>query len=206
MNPNTYIPTTPDDFVGTPRQFAEHFLKMLADSQANQFAPMKVLLHGAPGIGKSGLVKFMQHAAGIHPKWSTTKLSGTKVNMAAIDDMEATLHYRDLYGAYKLIWIEEADAIPTTAQIRMLTFLDDIPNGVILACTSNARIADFEPRFQSRFEAHEFHPVPTGDIEKLLLRFVPAQYAAQVKHIAVMAAGNVRQALLDAKGLMVAVG
>jgi len=197
MTPNTYKPLTPADFVGDARNYASLLDRMLADSLANGHAALKVLLNGPPGTGKSALVAYLQHSANIHPKWSTTKTNGTKVNMDFIQELENALHYRDLYGAYRLIWIDEADKIPAVAQVRFLTLMDDLPSGVIIAATSNCKLKEFEPRFQSRFQALEVGAVPAAEIEQLLARFLTN--VKTIKSIATFACGNVRQALLDAQ-------
>jgi replication-associated recombination protein RarA len=203
-NPTAYTPTQPEEFIGDARHVAAFLLKLLAASQQENFSPIKLLLNGPPGLGKSELIKFLQAQAGIHPKWSTHKFNGTKVNMDAIDDIERAMHYRDLYGAYKLFWVDEADKIPNTAQVRFLTLLDDLPAGNIVACTSNCKVSDFEARFQSRFLVQELKPVPAPEIESLLLHFLPAHQANTARQIATFACGNVRQALLDCKGALLA--
>ena len=59
---------------------------------------------------------YLQIAAGIHPKWSTHKTNGTKVNMEVIQSMEDSMHYGDFYSDYKLIWIDEVDKMLPTQQ------------------------------------------------------------------------------------------
>ena len=200
MNPLTYSPSSPAEFIGQAQKVAGFFLKLLADSQANGHTPVKVLLNGPPGVGKSELVKFLQSSAGIHPKFSTTKLNGTKVNMDTVADMEQSMHYRDLYGLYKLFWIDEADKIPSIAQVRFLTLLDDLPNGVAVVCTSNSKLKNFEDRFQSRFQYFEVKSPAPDEIETLVGRFIGTGQIA--RQIATFAAGNVRQALRDAEGVL----
>jgi replication-associated recombination protein RarA len=205
VNPVTYTPSIPADFIGSARKVAEYLVKALAASRSAECECLKFLFNGPPGVGKSELVKFLQKQAGIHPLWSTHKLNGTEVTMGAIDDMKRAMAYRDLYGDYKLFWIDEADKIPNTAQVRFLTLLDDLPAGVIVACTSNCKLAEFENRFQTRFTVQELEAVEDAEIAALVTRFIPnpPQHAAG---IAKAAKGNVRQALLDTKGLMVALG
>lgn len=202
-NPDTYVPSTPAEFAGHAAVVAAFMVKQIAKSRANNFKPIKVLFNGPPGAGKSALVKFMRNHAGIHPLFSTTKINGTKLVQSAIDDMEYNMQFRSLYGDYKLFWIEEADAIPNAAQIRFLTTMDDVPNGCIIACTSNCTLKEFEERFQTRFLIQHLVKVPQADIAVLLRRFVSPEHA---DGIASTANGNVRQALLDAEGLLIAMG
>ena len=199
MNPTKYSPVRAEDFIGQARHVAAFFNRLVTQAKADGNDAIKVLLNGPPGVGKSELVKYLQTIAGIHPKWSTHKYNGTKVNMDALDDMERAMHYRDLYGSYKLFWIDEVDAMirNPAAQIRFLSVLDEVPAGNIVACTSNCKVSEFEARFQSRFIVQELTPVPAAEIATLLTRFVPEKTAAQ---IATFACGNVRQALLDCRG------
>jgi hypothetical protein len=61
-------------------------------------------------------------------------------------------------------------------------------------------LAGFEERFQTRFQAFEIAPPTTEEIISLLRRYLPDEL--EVVNAAHFADGNVRQALLDAKGLV----
>jgi replication-associated recombination protein RarA len=206
MNPTTYTPTKPEDFIGDARNIAAFLHKLTAQSRADGNSAIKILLNGPPGVGKSELIKYLARIADIHPKWSTLKFNGTKVNMEALDEIERAMHYRDLYGTFKLFWIDEVDAMirNPAAQIRFLSVLDDLAPGNIVACTSNCKVSEFESRFQSRFIVQELRAVPAPEIEALLLKFLPAAHAATARQIATFACGNVRQALLDCQGARLA--
>ena len=73
---------------------------------------------------------------------------------------------------------------------------------MIVACTSNCALADFENRFQTRFQVFEIAPPPPQDIQKLLVRIAPEISPRDASQIANFACGNVRQALLDAQGAL----
>ena len=90
------------------------------------------------------------------------------------------------------------------AQVRFLTLIDDLPEGVVVMCTSNCKIKDFEPRFQSRFQVFEMKPPSQEEIATLLRKWIPNNEAAikHIAHAATMAGGNVRQALLDCEGVL----
>jgi len=208
----SFIPRKLDDFIG--RQFIERqngdtwigarlIAELLAQgvqlANANQRSPLKFLLNGRPGLGKSALVAYLQQLLGCN-KWNTIKLNGTQCKVEAIEEISRQLAGTSLFGNWRLLWIDEADAIPPVAQVRFLTLLDDLPGGIAIACTSNCRLRDFEERFQTRFQAFEIAPPTTKEIISLLRRYLPDE--PEVVNAANFADGNVRQALLDAKGLV----
>jgi replication-associated recombination protein RarA len=209
-----FIPKSADDFIGDniverangavttgARAVALHIEKMVRLSKQSGNAPIKLLLTGEPGLGKSALVLYLQHLLGCD-KWSTTKLNGTQLKVEVMDELAAQLHYKSLFGDHRMLWIEEADEWPRVAQVRSLTLLDDLPVGVAVACTSNCKARNFEDRFQSRFQVFELAPPPPEDIQKLIVRLAPEVGAREACQIANFACGNVRQALLDAQGVL----
>ena len=201
-----YVATSALEFVGqgvtnhgsAAGAVALHIDRIVHQARAIGNGPIKVLMNGAPGIGKTGLALYLRHLLGCN-QWSTTKLNGTAVKMEKIEEIAQQLHYKGLFGDYRMLHIDEADAIPSAAQVRFLTLLDDLPDGVAVVCTSNCKLKEFEPRFQSRFQVFEIIPPSSEEIERLLCDYIDARNA---KQIATFACGNVRQALLDAKGVL----
>jgi replication-associated recombination protein RarA len=208
----SFIPRSAADFIGNniierqsgdqtgARLVAQQIEKAVRLSEKNGRTPLKFLFNGKPGIGKSELVKFLSHLIHVD-KWSTTKLNGTQCKIEKIEDIAANLHYTNLFGEWRMLWIDEADEIPRVAQVRFLTLLDDLPYGVVVVCTSNCKLEDFENRFQTRFQAFELAPPPPEEIEKFLKRICPELNGSSAQ-IATFACGNVRQALLDAQGAL----
>jgi len=208
----SFVPRCLDDFIGRQiierqsgdtwigaRLIAELLVQGVQLANANQHSPLKYLLNGRPGLGKSALVAYLQHLLGCN-KWNTTKLNGTQCKVEMIEEIAQHLACTSLFGDWRLLWIDEADAIPPVAQVRFLTLLDDLPPGVAIACTSNCKLRDFEERFQTRFQAFEIAPPSTEEIVTLLRRYLPDE--PEIINAATFADGNVRQALLDAKGLV----
>ena len=209
----TFVPQSADDFIGNnviERQsgdqtgahlVARQIEKAVRLANKNGRTPLKFLFNGKPGLGKSALVKYLQVLTGVN-HWSTTKFNGTECKIERIQEIASNLHYKNLFGDWRMLWIDEADEIPRVAQVRFLTLLDDLPGGVVVACTSNCKLSDFENRFQTRFQAFEIAPPPPDEIQKLLTRIVPEISARDANQIANFACGNVRQALLDAQGAL----
>jgi replication-associated recombination protein RarA len=194
-----------DDFIGSTankhgsgaRVVALHIERAVMLAKAAGNSPLKYLLNGRPGLGKTALTKFATGLLGCN-KWSTNELNGTQVKLEVVEDLARSMHYSSLFGDYRLVIINEADEIPRVAQVRLLSVLDDLPDGAAVLCTSNCKIKDFEERFQTRFQAFDLIGPESAEIEKLLLRYLPDPRV--VSQIANMAGGNVRQALLDTLG------
>jgi len=208
----SFVPRTLDDFIGRQiierqsgntwvgaRLIAELLAQGVQLANANHRSPIKYLFNGRPGLGKSALVAYLQQLLGCS-KWNTTKLNGTQCKVETIEEIAQQLAGTCLFGDWRLPWIDEADAIPPVAQVRFLTLLDDLPRGIAIACTSNCKLRDFEERFQTRFQAFEIAPPTTEEITSLLRCYLPDE--PEVVNAATFADGNVRQALLDAKGLV----
>lgn len=194
--PSEYKPTSIEEFIG-PAKAAAKLLVNLADrARANDNASLKILLNGEPGIGKSALAEFLARHLGCTEKHSRLKFNGTQIKIETVEDIARQLQYRSLYGDYNFIWIDEADKIPSVAQVRFLTLLDDLNHGCAVVCTSNCRVEDFEKRFQSRFRMLEIEPPQPHEIMGLLSQFLTHQ--PTITQIAQFACGNVRAALLDA--------
>ena len=194
--PSKFKPAAASDFIGPAGEVAAALEKMLARSRKCNNASMKLLLNGPPGVGKSELSCWFQALIGCN-KWNTTKLNGSEIKLETVNDIAETLRHRNLFGDYRMCWFEECDQMTKGAQVRLLTMLDDLPDGVVVICTSNCRLNEFEPRFQSRFTVIELSAPANPEIESLVRRFIPDAGIAQ--EIAKIARGNVRQALLDAE-------
>ena len=131
-------------------------------------------------------------------RWHTTVLNGTQVKIEVVEELAASLHFRELFGQYRVIRIEEVDKVPVVAQVRLLTLLDELPNQAAVVCTSNCTVGDLEDRFQSRFLLFDLAPPTSEQIEALLHKVASPLPGSVILQIATLARGNVRQALLDA--------
>jgi replication-associated recombination protein RarA len=207
-----FIPTELDDFIGNnvvtckdgtrtgARTIAKQINQAVKSANEHGRQALTVIINGAPGTGKSALAKYAQFLTGCN-KWNTTKCNGTECKVEKIDEIAASLLTTSLFGDWRMLWIDEADFIPRVAQARFLTVLDDLPDGVIVILTSNCRLTDFEDRFHSRFQAFEIAGPDDKEVASFLLRLAP-ELGQAANQIATFAGGNVRQALLDAQGIL----
>jgi replication-associated recombination protein RarA len=201
-----FVPKSANDFIGAgatqhgsgAKAVALHIERIVHQAKAADNTPIRILMNGNPGLGKTALALYLQNLLGCD-KWSTTKLNGTQLKIELIEEIAKSLHYRGLFGDYRCVHIDEADEVPRVAQVRFLSLLDDLPDGVAVVCTSNCKLKDFENRFQTRFQVFEIQPPAVNEIQAMLCDYINQPTA---KHIANFACGNVRQALLDAIGVL----
>jgi replication-associated recombination protein RarA len=200
MLPSSYKPRQVDDFIGSARRIAAKLDTLLA-AATRDGKPLAILMLGRPGIGKSALANYLTQRLGCD-RWHTTLLNGTQVKIEEVEEIARSLHFKELFGVYRLIRVEEVDKVPHVAQVRLLTLLDEMPERTAFVCTSNCQIKELEERFQSRFLVLQVAPPTDQEIASLLRRLAPQVPDATVRQIATFACGNVRQALLDTDAAM----
>jgi len=108
--PTQFRPTSLEDFIGSARRVGELLQRAVKDARAAGNAPIKILLNGEAGIGKSALAEFFIKLLGLG-KWSVKKYSGTDLDIDQIRQIAADFHYKDIFGDYRLVCVEEADLI-----------------------------------------------------------------------------------------------
>ncbi len=191
MIPSSFKPKVSADFVG-PAALIARQLEALA--KLAEGSPVAVLLHGPPGVGKSQLAAFFVRCLGAER--TVHKYNGTDIRIEEVNSMARDLHYRDMFGKTRVWQIEEVDKVPTVAQVRLLTLLDDMPSGTAFVCTTNVNPEKLEERFQTRFTVITVPAPPSSEIAALLKALNVLPQAAV--RIAELCCGNVRAALKDA--------
>ncbi len=196
MLPSTFRPKTTADFIGPAGKWATH-LEKLVRLALPAGDPLRIMLLGPSGIGKTQLAEHLVRCTGAG-KFSISKFNGTQFRIDDCQEMQRSFRLRDMFGGYRVLQIEEVDKVPTVAQVALLTLLDELPPQTCCIATSNCRVKDFEVRFQRRFTVCEIKPPTDTELLALLrLRWpeIPKQRATE---IATFACGNVGQALVDA--------
>ena len=65
--PTCFVPSCADDFVGQAGKVAELLLRKAERLRTNPDQPLKLLISGAPGIGKTSLVNMIARTLASHP-------------------------------------------------------------------------------------------------------------------------------------------
>ena len=199
--PSTFRVCRADEFIGPARKWADKLIEQVSKSTAHGRPPIKRLILGPSGIGKSSLAEFFCQLVAAQ-KWCRYEFNGTDFRLEDADDIERTVHFTNMYGDYRVIRIEEVDRVPALAQVKMLTLLDNLPPGNAVICTSNCSVKQLEPRFHRRFQVIELQPPSNEEVEAFLLNHWPKIGQANARQIATFAQGNVGQALMDAEDLV----
>ncbi|MHB9010326.1 MAG: ATP-binding protein, partial [Limisphaerales bacterium] len=184
MRPKDYRCSQASDFIGDARRHAL-FIDKLVKIHNRDGSPMKLLLLGEPGTGKTELTNHLLTSLGVG-KYERYKFSGADVGIDIVQEMARSFHLttRDLFAPWRAIQIEEIDAMSNAAQIRMLALLDDLPRHCVVVGSSNRKVEQFETRFQSRFQVLPFTGVPADEIATLVRSCWPEIPAATVNHVA----------------------
>lgn len=134
--PRQWKPRAVADFVGRARQVAAIVDTIVAQARAAGNAPIRILFNGPPGTGKSSLAEFVIQQLGCLNKWSTTKFNGIQMKIETMEEMAASLSGTSLFSEWRALWWDEVDNMSRAAQVRALTFLDDLPPATAVIATT----------------------------------------------------------------------
>jgi replication-associated recombination protein RarA len=200
MNPQQFKPETLEDFCG-PALAVGTLLRKLIQSRKPNGVPIRLLLKGQPGVGKSALAKWVVREITDQP-WDVKFFNGTEINTERVAELKADLSYATMGGGYRVVHIDEADAIPSVAHVRFLSYMDKLKETPFAAIviTSNEDLDKFEERFQTRFQAFDVEGPNQQELAAFLQKFTPdTNLIGEVVRCAFHQGGmgNVRQALDD---------
>lgn len=194
-SPLSWRPQTPDDLVGPAREIA---IKLLAKAQAvreNGGAPVKVLLYGAPGVGKTTIAELLASELSDSP-WAVEDVNGKLVNIETVKGWIQQAPYGNMFSEWSVKLVNELDRCSRDAQDLLLSYLDKMRPCRAFIGTSNLELGNLTERFQTRFQAIKL-PAPSSDeIQEFLMeRWEVTEQVASM--IAVGCGGCVRAALAD---------
>ena len=193
--PTCFVPSCPADFVGQAGKVAVVLLRKAERLRKNPEQPLKLLISGAPGIGKTSLVNMIARTLVSHPV-AIEDVNGKEVGLELAREWTRSLAYGSLFGSWSVKVVNELDRCSKDAQDMLLTYLDRMKPGHAFLGTTNLDLGRLTERFQTRFQSVRLQP---PEIE-VLAAFLARRWAvpiATTRMIAARAAGNVRAAMGD---------
>jgi replication-associated recombination protein RarA len=196
--PSVYVPRSAAEFIGPAFKLATMFDRK-AEGCRKTGDPVKILIYGAPGIGKTTLANYLASLLTTHPT-EIESVNGRSLSVEMIRHWQQCAGYGSLFGGYTVKIVNELDTCPRAAQDLLLTWLDEIGPRTAFLGTSNLELSLLAERFQSRLQQFKLAAPDTSALADFISRWqLPPRVCAQ---IAVGSGGNVRAALLDAQSVM----
>jgi len=194
-SPLSYKPAAPDDLIGQSRTIAKKLIRKADKTMNNGRHPMKILLYGVPGIGKTSIAQMLA-AELTDSKWSIEETNGKLVTIETVKGWMRELAYGSLFGDWMVKIVNELDRCSRDAQDLLLEYMDKLPPGRAFIGTSNLDLEQLTERFQTRFQSIKLPAPDSDEIRGFLMQRweVPEPVASM---IAVGCGGNVRAALAD---------
>ncbi len=193
--PTCFVPSSPADFVGQAGKVAEVLLRKAERLRSNPDQPLKLLITGAPGIGKTRLVNLIARTLVSHPV-AIEDVNGKEVGLELAREWTRSLAYGSIFGSWSVKVVNELDRCSKDAQDMLLTYLDRMKPGHAFLGTTNLDLGSLTERFQTRFQSVRLQP-PENEV---LAAFLARRWGAPnniTRQIAECSKGNVRAALAD---------
>ena len=193
--PTCFVPCCPADFVGQAGKVADVLLRKAERLRTNPDQPLKLLISGAPGIGKTSLVNMIARTLASHPV-AVEDVNGKEVGLDLAREWTRSLAYGSIFGKWSVKVVNELDRCSKDAQDMLLTYLDRMKPGHAFLGTTNLDLGSLTERFQTRFQSVRLQPPENEVLAAFLARWwrVPITITRQ---IAEGSNGNVRAALAD---------
>ncbi|MBN8459407.1 MAG: AAA family ATPase [Verrucomicrobia bacterium] len=121
--PTCFVPSCPADFVGQAGKVAEVLLRKAERLRMHPDQPLRLLVSGAPGIGKTSLVNLIARTLASHPA-AIEEVSGLEVRLDLAREWTRSLAHSTLFGPWSVKVVNELDRCSKDAQDMLLTYLD----------------------------------------------------------------------------------
>jgi putative ATPase len=193
--PLAWRPQRPEEILGPAGSVARKLIAKAEVAKANGRTPLKVLLYGPPGVGKTTIAEMLAGSLS-DSHWSIEEANGKLVTIETVKGWMRDLHYGSLYSEWTVKLVNELDRCSRDAQDLLLSYLDKLPPGRAFIGTSNLNLGELTERFQTRFQAIKLLSPDSDEIRDFLMgRWGVSEDVAA--RIAVGCGGNVRAALAD---------
>ena len=127
--PTCFVPSCPADFVGQAGKVAEVLLRKAERLRVIPNQPLKLLISGAPGIGKTSLVNLIARSLASHPA-AIEDVNGREVGLDVAREWTRSLAYASMFGPWSIKIVNELDRCSKDAQDMLLTYLDRMRPGI----------------------------------------------------------------------------
>ena len=193
--PTCFVPSCAADFVGHASKVAEVLMRKAQRLRATPDQPLKLLISGAPGIGKTSLVNLIARTLASHPV-AIEDVNGKEVGLELAREWTRSLAYVSIFGTWSVKVVNELDRCSKDAQDMLLTYLDRMKPGHAFLGTTNLDLSSLTERFQTRFQSVRLQPPDNEALAAFLARRWGAPIST-TRMIAEGASGNVRAAMAD---------
>lgn len=167
MLTSKYQPQSIADFAGLDKP------KKILTRFASQPSEDAWYFHGASGTGKSTMALALAKAINAQ----VVHVPSQRCNVAALEELRSECQHLPMFGAWRLVLIDEADSMTEAAKLSFLSLLDctERPSRTIFVFTSNEEDlgqSEFEKRFLSRVKPVKFSTYGINGDGSALLRKV----------------------------------
>ncbi|OEU53458.1 MAG: DNA polymerase III subunit delta' [Desulfobacterales bacterium C00003060] len=152
--------------------------------------PHALLFTGADGIGKQKTAKGLGMAlnclspvgvwacgkcpscqkviSGCHPDMITVKLEGSFIKIDQVREVSRQLRFAPLEGNWRIVIINDAQAMTLEASNAILKILEEPPKGTVIILTAG-QTTDLLSTIVSRCQKIAFRPIPYEKVTKVLM-------------------------------------
>ena len=196
VTPASFRPRKPDDLIGHARKVATALVAKAHRVRLSGGGPMKVLLYGPPGVGKTSVAEMVSLALCDGQPLATEDFNGREITLETVRRWMDSLAYGSLFGGCEARIVNELDRASKESQDLLLTYLDKLRPGRAFIGTSNLQLDLLTERFQTRFQAWK---IAAPDAEEIAAWLVKRWKAPKplAHEIALGCGGCVRAALAD---------
>lgn len=188
-----------------PAATALKVLRVKASRLAAEKRPLKCLLYGPHGTGKTETaLTLARELAGDGS--NIERMNGKEISIDYARQLKSRMHTRPLMGGCFIILADECDGMSMDAKDMILSVLDQMPEWYAFIGTSNLDLVN-DPklrhaRFQTRLHTLEVGPPSNDEILAHVLTLHPTVPEAIARKIVELNEGCVRSSLIDAENYL----